>query len=70
MIKKLNIKFSIFIICAVTISGYLIVSLLIGNDKFNSIKLLLDNNSPNESRSFDVNPALFSKFFNRVSIPN
>ena len=43
MIKKLNIKFSIFIICAVIISSYLIVSLLIGNDKFNSIKLLLDN---------------------------
>jgi len=42
MIKKLNTKILIFLISIIIISGYLLISTIIGNDKFKNLKLLLN----------------------------
>lgn len=43
MIKKLNIKISILIISIIILSSYFFLSLIIGNDKFNNLKLILND---------------------------
>ena len=41
-IKKLNIKISIFLISIIIISGYFFISSIIGNDRFNDLKSILN----------------------------
>tara|TARA_B110001450_G_scaffold253144_1_gene276103 strand:+ start:296 stop:1705 length:1410 start_codon:yes stop_codon:yes gene_type:complete len=43
MIKKLNIKISILLISIIIISSYFFTSLIIGKDKFNNLKSLLND---------------------------
>ena len=42
MIKKLNIKILILLLSIIIISGYLLISSIIGNDRFKNLKSLLD----------------------------
>ena len=41
MLKKPKIKILIFLISIIIISGYLLISLTLGNDKFKNLKSLL-----------------------------
>lgn len=43
MIKKLNFKILILLIIIITVSCYFLINLIIGNDKFRDLKLLLNN---------------------------